>query len=264
MAWAAPAPALRQNRSKSVIATPRAADLRITRSRSNSVLVTPVASPPPLIATGSSGSSTGSRRRNGPLSPPWRGVAEETALVERLLLSDESKVVCEGEVDMEEAAPGAGMKARGGSWSASSKWLGRHLTLLGDGTLCCGPARRADGGPSGMATRLPLHGSLCVRCPAGVAYGKRPHAFCVQTRSRHHYFACSSHEEADQWVDHIIDAISALEGTASVHDQHHHRPQAARPTSARRGSRREATGTPGTDAAAAPASPRRLAAATRR
>lgn len=68
-----------------------------------------------------------------------------------------------------------------------------------------------------FASRVPLNGAICVRCAAGVAYGRRPYAFVVQTRSRDHYFAVSSIEEVENWVETITDAIAALEGTAEPH-----------------------------------------------
>lgn len=87
------------------------------------------------------------------------------------------------------------------------------------------------------ASRLALHGAICVRCAAGVAYGRRPYAFVIQTRSRDHYFAVGSVEEAAEWVDAITDAIAALEGTSELHHQKghvdHHIDHVPQPASAR-------------------------------
>jgi hypothetical protein len=60
--------------------------------------------------------------------------------------------------------------------------------------------------PARAAKRIPLHGAHCVRVP-GVAYGRRPFAFSVQTRSREHLFAAASVEECERWVRLITQAI---------------------------------------------------------
>ena len=72
------------------------------------------------------------------------------------------------------------------------------------------------------AIKLPLQAALCVRCPSGVAYGRRAHAFCLQTVSgRKFYFAVGAPEDADRWVDCITDAVAAVAGTFGAHHVRH-------------------------------------------
>ena len=94
----------------------------------------------------------------------------------------------------------------------------------------------ANGGSSGsllnapkVAMRVPLQGALCVRCPGGVAYGKRPHAFSIQTRSKDYFFAVADPVVADYWVECITDAIAALEGTSEEHHIHGHGDKGIKP-----------------------------------
>lgn len=144
-------------------------------------------------------------------------------------------VVLEGSVDLEDHVPGTPRRANvHHDWSAEHKWRPRHLTLLADGTLILSLRSRseiASGGAAAAvdaqfgvlghgqrAARLPLQGALCVRCPAGVAYGRRPHAFCLQSVSgRKFYFAVGLLEDADRWVGCITDAVAAVEGTFGAH-----------------------------------------------
>lgn len=51
-------------------------------------------------------------------------------------------------------------------------------------------------------------GSLCVRCPSGVRYGRAPHVFCLQSKAQGKYFfAVRDCQEADKWVACINDAV---------------------------------------------------------
>lgn len=84
----------------------------------------------------------------------------------------------------------------------------------GEGSPGSVSSRDKPATPAERATlRIPLQGALCVRCTAGVAYGRRPHAFLLQTRSRDYYFACTSVEQADEWVQCLTSAIGMHDRT---------------------------------------------------
>ena len=151
--------------------------------------------------------------------------AADESFAAKLYLSSEDAVILEGPVDKEEAQPWR-THQMGHDWTAGSRWKARHLTLLSDGSLCCSARSRAQlleerqmssstskkNGPLSMIKLT--YQALCVRCSAGVAYGRRPYAFVIKTRSCDHYFAVGSVEELEAWVQSIRNAIAAFDGTA--------------------------------------------------